>query len=128
MTEPDEKRNLTVTVDRRIFVAFLLVVAILTGNATWGNVVNRRESADLREDRRVFEVLKDELKDTKAIAQRADEQVRAVRDFQRCAFVLVLGLPLPQAKAEVVIQDCVKEANFPDGSAKTPPAPVVPKP
>lgn len=125
MTEPDEKRNLTVTVDRRIFIFFILLVTIGFGVNTWGTWGNRQEAALLREDRRILE---DKVDHTKEIAERADEQVRAVRDFQRCAFVLVLGLPLPQAKAEVVIQDCVKEANFPDGSESTPPAPVVPKP
>lgn len=117
---------MTVSLHRRIFVSFVVVVALGFGVNTWGTFANRSEANKLREDRRVFTELTEKLDRTKEIAERADEQVRAVRDFSRCAFVLVLGLDLPQAKAEFVIQKCVKEANFPDGSG--PVAPVVPKP
>lgn len=116
---------MTITVNRRIFIVFILVVALLGGVNTWGTWANRREAAQLREDRRVFTVLTDKLDDTKAIAVRADEQVRAVRDFSVCGFVLVLGLDLPQAEAERVVDECVEAAKFPPGS--TPPPAVVPR-
>lgn len=107
MSKPVQERELMrVVVHRRIFITFLMAVVALGGFNTY-------ESAKLREDRRVFEELKDELKDTKAIAERADDQVRAVRDFTHCGFVLVLGLDLPQSEAESVIEQCVKKAKFP---------------
>lgn len=127
MTTPAEKHKImTVTLDRRIFVIFCLLVGITTGVSGWTSFTNRAEYAHIREDRRIFDELKKEVDHTKEIAERADEQVRAVRDFSRCAFVLVLGLDLPQAKAEFVIQKCVKEAKFPNGKG-SPAAPVAPR-
>lgn len=127
MTTPAEERKklLTVTLNRRIFIAFIVVVAIIAGVNTWGTWANRSEAARLREDRRIFEALVEKVDRTQETTERADAQVRAVRDFSVCSFVLVLGLDLPQAEAERVVDACVDRAKFPPGPS--PPPAVVPR-